>query len=99
MKEALTHRELSVPTNDQATEVLQPSRSPLDRPATLVTPQFAAVMVLALLIVLAVRTDQFDPPFGQAVSKWIAVVALVGDDPFRIFPRTTTAGLGTRKGT
>ena len=85
---------LSIPANDQATEVLQPCECPFYRPATLVTPQFAAVVIFSILVVLAVRADQFDASAGQSFSKRIAIVALVGNNPIRIFSRTTPSGTG-----
>jgi len=94
MEETLIYRKLSIPTNDQTAEVLEPGERPLDRPATLITPQFAAVVIFLLLVVFTVRTDQLEASPGQSFAKRIPVVALVGNDPIRIFSRATASGSG-----
>lgn len=52
MKEALITGQFPLPANDQATEIIQPSEGGLHRPATVVPPQVALVVVLSLRLFL-----------------------------------------------
>jgi hypothetical protein len=91
MKESLIHVHQPVITNDQSTEVLQPDKCSFNRPATLITPYFVTIMVLHLLVVLAIWTDQINAAFSQPIPKRITVIRLVCDNAIRIFPRTSSA--------
>ena len=90
MKERLIHCNLSFPTDDQSAEVLQPCKCPLNRPSSLITPQFAAILIFHLLLIFTVRADQVNASFSQSFTKRIAVVSFVGNNPNWIFPRATS---------
>lgn len=90
MKECLVNSNLSFPTDDESTEVLQPCKSPLDHPSAFITPQFAAILIFLFLVILSVRTNQIDAAFGQSFTKRIAVVTLIRHNSLRIFPWTAT---------
>mgnify|MGYP001825942129 CR=1 FL=1 len=90
MKEALVDRELSIPADHQSAEVLQPCKSPLNRPSTLITTQFAAILIFLFLVITPVRAYQIDATHGQSFTKWITVITSVSNDPFRIFSGTAT---------
>lgn len=91
MKEALINSKLSIPTDNKYTEVLQPCKSPLNRPSTLVSPQFAAILIFLFLIITPIRAYQFDATLGQSFTKRVAVIALISNNPFRVFSGTTTS--------
>lgn len=91
MKKALINSKLSIPTDNKSAEVLQPCKSPLNRPSTLVSPQFAAILIFLFLIITPIRANQFNATPGQSFTKRVAVIALISNDPFRIFPGTTTS--------
>lgn len=91
MKESLINSYLSFPTDDQSAEVAQPCKSPLNRPSTLVTPQFASILIFLFLVVASVRANQIDTPFSQSFTKRITVITLVGDNPDRIFSGTAAS--------
>jgi hypothetical protein len=90
MKEGLVNDNFSFPTDNESAEVLQPCKSPLNRPSALVTPQFAAILVFLFLVIFAVRTNQIDTSLGQSFTKRIAVVTSVSHNSLGIFPRPTT---------
>jgi len=91
MKEALINSKLSIPTNNESAEVLQPCESPLNRPSTLVSPQFASILIFLFLVIASIRAYQFDVTGSQSFTKRVAVIAFISNDPFRIFPGTTTS--------
>ena len=88
MKESLIHTNQPVVTDDQPPEVLQPRKRSFNLVTTLIMPHFAAIMVLLLFIILPIGTDQINASFGQSLPKRITVIALVSDNPLRIFSRT-----------
>jgi hypothetical protein len=90
MKERLIHSNLSFPTDDQSTEILQPCKSPLNGPSSLVSPQFASILIFLFLIIFSIRADQFNASFSQSFTKRIAVVSFVSDNPNWIFSGTTS---------
>lgn len=90
MKESLINSNLSFPTDDQSAEVLQPCKSPLNHPSTLITPQFAAILIFLFLVITPVRAYQIDATHGQSFTKWITVITSISNDPFRIFSGTAT---------
>ena len=79
MKERLINRNLSFPTDDQSAEVLQPCKRPLNRPSSLITPQFTAILIFLLLIIFSIRANQFDASFGQSLTQRITVVPSICD--------------------
>ena len=86
MKKRFVHGNMPIPTDDQSAEVLQPGECPLDRPSSLIPPQFAAIVIFLFLIVLAVRAYQLDTATFQPFTQRVAVVPLVCNDTPRIFP-------------
>lgn len=89
MKEALINSKLSIPTDNKSTEVLQPCKSPLNRPSTLVSPQFTPILIFLFLIITPIRAYQFDTTLGQSFTKRVAVITLISNDSFRIFSGAT----------
>ena len=96
MKESLINSNLSFPTNDQSAKVLQPCKSPLNHPSTLVSLQFTSLLIFLFLIITPIRTYQFDATLGQSFTKRVAIITLIGNNPFRIFSGTTTFLSGHR---
>jgi len=72
----------------KSSELSEPCVGSLDDPATLISAQLAPVFVAPLLIVLPVRSDQFDASLLQSLPQWVRVVGTVGNYPFRFLPRT-----------
>ncbi len=66
-------------TNQQATELSEPSVGALHNPAVLVTPQFASILVAPFLVVLPVGRNQFDAPLLQPLTQRIRIVCAVCD--------------------
>jgi len=71
-------------TRDEATEVLEPSDGSLDLPSSPVAAELPPVLSGRLFAVLAVRTHEFNPAFGQPCSQRIAVGGLVVDQSTRL---------------
>ena len=91
MKEGLINSKLSVPTDNESTEVLQPGKSPLNRPSTLVSPQFTTILIFLSLIITAVRAYQFDAALSQSFPKRVAVISLISNNSFRVFSGTAAS--------
>ena len=91
MKESLINSKLSIPTDNKSAEILQPRKSPLNRPSTLVSPHFASILIFLFLIITPVRAYQFNATFGQSFPKRIAVIASISNNSFRIFSGTTAS--------
>ena len=77
----------------QATKLSQPCVGPLHDPATLVTPQFAPVLIPSPFVVLAIGGNQFDASFPQALPQRVGIVSGIGNHTLRLLPR---AALRTR---
>ena len=71
----------------EPSELAEPRVGPLDDPAALVTAQFPPVLVAPMLVVLSIRSDQFDAALLQPFAQRVRVVGTVGDYPFRLLPR------------
>jgi hypothetical protein len=91
MKEALINSQFSIPANNKSAKVLQPCKSSFNRPSTLVSPQFTAILILHFLIIAPVWAYQFNSTTGQSFTKRITVITSIGDNPFRIFSGTTAS--------
>ena len=95
MKESLVHLNFSCSTNNQSSEVLPPGKSRLNLPSTPIRLQFAASLIFLGLVVLTLRTDQFNAAFHQPFAKRSTVIPLIRYDADKILPRPTTNFLGT----
>jgi hypothetical protein len=91
MKESLIDHNVAVPADDQAARIAQPRKRSLYFISPLIPPHFASIVILAFLVIAAVGTNQFNSTFGQAFPQRVAVIASVGDQSIRIFPRSATA--------
>ncbi len=80
-------------TNKQPAKLSQPSIGPLHDPAALVPPQLAPVFVPPMVVVLAIRDDQFDSATAQSLAQRIGIVTAIGNHPLRFLSR---AALGSR---
>ncbi len=65
--------------NEESAELTEPCVGALDDPASLVSPESPAVLVLPLLVVFPVRDDEVDAAFLEPLAQWIGVVGAVGD--------------------
>ena len=75
-------------SNEESAELTEPGVGALDDPASFVAPEFPAVFMLSLLVVLPVRHDEVDASLGQPFSQRIGVIGAVGDDAFGLLPGT-----------
>ena len=91
MKESLVHMNFSIPTNDQSSIVLKPSKSTFNLPTTPITPQFTTILIFLCLVVLTIRADQLYTSFQQSCTKRITVVPLIRYNANGIFPGTPTS--------
>lgn len=90
MEKRLINRNLSFPTDDQSSEVLQPCKRRLNRPSSLITPQFATILIFLCLVIFPIRANQFNAPSGQSLTKRVAIISPVCHNTNRIFSGTTT---------
>src|SRR2546428_8054261 len=88
MKERAINRQRAVVPHHQSAEVAEPSDGASHRPPPLIAPQRPAVLRRGLATILAMRDDQLDAAPGQLLAQRVTVVATVGDEAFRLLPRT-----------
>ena len=74
-------------TNQQATELSEPSIGPLHDPTASITPQLASIFIAPGSVVLAVGHDQFNASLVQAAAQRVGIVSGVGNHPLRLLPR------------
>ena len=91
MKERIIHNNVTVPADNKSAIIAQPGKSPLNLIATFVPPHLATIIIFLPLVVASVRANQVNTPLPQSLTKAIAIVALVGDQPLWVFPRTSPA--------
>lgn len=91
MKKRIVHHNIMIPTNHQAAIISQPSKRSLHFPATLITSHLATIVIFLFLIVAPVRANQFHTTLCQSLSKRVAVIGLVRDNPLRFFSRASSA--------
>jgi len=72
-------------TNQQATELSEPSIGPLHDPTASITPQLASIFIAPGFVVFAVVHDQFNASLVQAAAQRIGVVSCVGNLPAPAF--------------
>ena len=89
MKERLVNGQRAIVAHHQSTEVTEPGEGAFHGPSSSVTPQRPAVLRGGLATILAMRNDQLDATPGQSLAQRITVVAAVGNDAFRLLPRTS----------
>ena len=82
-------------TNEQSSELAEPSVGSFDDPAAFVAAQLAAIFIAPVPAVASVRHDQLDAAFLQPLAQWVRVVGAVSDHPFRLCLGRPLA-LGTR---
>ena len=94
MKECIIHGNITIPTDHQSAIISEPGERSLNFPTTLITSELAAIMVPLLLIIAPVRADQFNASRSQTLSKRVAVITFVSNQPLRFFSWTTSAFSG-----
>jgi len=72
---------ISIPAHDEAAVVAQPGDQPLDLPAPAIAAQLAPILGRRLFALFAVRTNQFDAHFRQALAQGITVVSPIRNQP------------------
>jgi hypothetical protein len=93
VKERIINHNITIPADNQPTIIAQPGKRTFDFPSAPVPSQFTAIMIMPVLIVAAVRADQFDAASGQTPAQRVAVIRFVGNDPTRVFSRAASAFL------
>ena len=77
---------LTLISDNQSPEVLQPSKKPLDFPAALIPPQLSAILSFWLRAVSAVRRDHLNAVlFQKIIVELVAVISFVANEFFRFF--------------
>ena len=82
MEEGSIDGNQAIPANNQAPEITQPRKGPLDFPSPAIPPQFPAVLKLRLNPVAPMRTNQVNVMRFQPPTQRITVICLVSDKPF-----------------
>src|SRR5215813_10175704 len=85
-------------TNQQPTELFQPSVGPLHDPAPTIAPELATVLVPPRLVVLPIRHDPLDATPTQSLAEGIGVVAPIGNHALRFLPRAALRSRDTDLG-
>ena len=89
MKETGINNSGSLIADVQPTERLNPGVGSLDNPTMSVASQMPSVLVRRSPVVLASGDDRLNSSLGEIFSNGVAVVASVGDQPFRTTSRST----------
>jgi hypothetical protein len=89
MKERVINDNITIPADNQSAIIAYPGKSPLNFIATSITPHFAAIVILLLLIHFSVRANHINASRLQSLTKAITVVSLVGNQSFGIFSRSS----------
>src|ERR1700756_4208796 len=76
-----------VMTDQQTSELAEPSIGSLNDPAAFVAAQFATVMISPFLVVAPVWGDQFNAPPLPSFAQRIGVIATIGHPPLWLLPR------------
>ena len=72
-------------SDNQSPEVLQPSKKPLDFPAALILPQLPSVLSFLLRAVAAMRRDHLNAVlFQKIIVELVAVISFVANEFFRL---------------
>ena len=79
VNESPVNRDASVPSDDDAPKVLEPSDGALDDPSPSIPSEFSSILSLGLCAIVAMRADQVQSVFRQRIPEGIAVIGAVGD--------------------
>ena len=90
MKECIIHSNITIPADNQSAIISEPRESTLNFPTTFITSQLSAIVVFLLLVVAAVRANQFDTTCLQFPSQRVTVISFVSNQSLRFFSRTTS---------
>jgi len=88
MEERPVNGQRAIVAHHQSTEVPEPRKRAFHGPSSPVTAQRPTVLRRGLATILAMRNDQLDAALGQSLTQRVTVVAAVGDEAFRLLPRT-----------
>jgi hypothetical protein len=94
MEKGIVYHNITIPSDDQATIIAQPSECPFDFPPSSVTTQRSSVLGGCFASTSAMRTDQFNSPCGQPGPQRITVVAPVSNQPYGFASGTTRTRAG-----
>ena len=91
MKERIIHSYITIPANNQSAIISEPGESSLNFPSAFISSQLTAVMVFLLLVIMPIRANQFNTSTSQTLTKRVAVITFISNNPFGIFPWTAAA--------
>ena len=90
MNEAEEVLGVSIVSDDEAPEVVEPGEQALDLPSTLVAPELPPILMRRHLVIASTRNDRLDPALRKASPKGIVVKRTIADQSFRVCSRTTS---------
>ena len=94
MEKGIVYHNITIPSDDQATIIAQPSECPFDLPPFSVTTRRSSVLGGCFASTSAMRTDQFNSPCGQPGPQRITVIATVSNQPYGFASGTTRTRAG-----
>ena len=71
-------------THNQAAEVLQPRKQPLNLPSSAIAPQWATILRDRFLPIPLVRRDHLNSCFGQRGVERVGVISLIANQSLRL---------------
>jgi hypothetical protein len=91
MKERIINSNIMIPSDNKASIIPQPRKSPLNLIATLITPHLASVIILLSLVIAPIRANQFNAFTSQTFTQWVTVISSVSNQTQRFFSRPAAA--------
>ena len=90
MKKRIIHGNITIPSNHKPAIISQPRERPLHFPASLISAQLAAIIILLTFVVTTVRTNQINTSLLQPLAQRITIVTPVCNQSLWVFSRPAT---------
>ena len=74
-------------TDQQTSKLAEPGIGSFNDPSPFVAPQFPAIVISPFLVVVSVRSNEFNAPLLPSFAQGIGIISAVGDYPFWFLPR------------
>lgn len=79
MHKSLIHRHISIPSNHDATVILQPGNRAFNDPSLSISPKRSAVLSLGLASIDLMRAHQLQAAFFQSITQRIRIIRTIRD--------------------